>query len=66
MTIRFQTQYLDMAEFSIKSIAMSLAAVSVVIFVLSGFNVTSSATIILIIVMALVNLAGFMSLIGIK
>ena len=58
----FFEQYLDMVPFALGSLAMSLAAVFVAIAVLSGFNVTASLTIVPIIVLALVNLAGFMRL----
>ena len=62
----FYEQYLDMVPFALSSLAMSLAAVFVAIVVLSGFNVTASLTIVIIIVLSLVNLAGFMRLADIR
>ena len=54
------------ARISAVSLAVSLAAVFVAILLLSGLNVTAALTIVAIIVLALVNLAGFMRLADIR
>ena len=56
----FYEQYLDMRTTTIKQVAISLAAIFVVTFILLGLDIVSSLIIILVILLILLNLGSLM------
>ena len=56
----FYEQYLTMWRDTLESLVISLLAIFVVTFVLMGFDLASSAVILLVIAMIIVNLFGLM------
>ena len=56
----FYEQYLTMWHDTLKSLAISLAAIFIVTFVLMGFDLVSSIINLLIIILIIVNLGGLM------
>lgn len=61
----FYEQYLTIESMTIVSLILSLAAVFIVTFLLTGFSLFSASIILLVVFMILVNLTGFMVLMGI-